>query len=226
MPLLKSLMLEVEKRYGRRLSSSKDYESLSVLIEYLINERISASTLKRIWGYVSSHPTPREATLDILSRFAGFKNFKDFCNHIKQTSLSESEFFSAQSIESSDIPKCACVLLGWGGSCQAVLEYLGGFKYRVIESINNDLLPQDEFYTSGFILGVPLYITSVFRNGENTVPFVAGNAMPFGHKMGYAGDVMTKGYISVLDKKDILSSAGMIVVDNVNDIHIELAKLK
>ena len=63
-------------------------------------------------------------------------------------------------------------------------------------------------------------------NKKPVIAFVAGNAMPFGHKMGYAGDVMTKGYISVLDKKDILSSAGMIVVDNVNDIHLELAKLK
>ena len=62
-------------------------------------------------------------------------------------------------------------------------------------------------------------------NKKPVIAFVAGNAMPFGHKMGYAGDVMTKGYMSVLDKKDILSSAGMIVVDNVNDIHLELAKL-
>lgn len=58
------------------------------------------------------------------------------------------------------------------------------------------------------------------------IAFVAGNAMPFGHKMGYAGDVMCKGHISVLDKKDALVSAGMTVVDNVDDIHLELAKLK
>lgn len=63
-------------------------------------------------------------------------------------------------------------------------------------------------------------------NKKPVIAFVAGNAVPFGHKMGYAGDVMTNGYISVLDKKDILSSAGIIVVDSVNDIHLELAKLK
>ena len=62
-------------------------------------------------------------------------------------------------------------------------------------------------------------------NKKPVIVFVAGNAIPFGHKMGYAGDVITKGYMSVLDKKDALSSAGMIVVDNVNDIHLELAKL-
>ena len=57
------------------------------------------------------------------------------------------------------------------------------------------------------------------------IVFVAGNTVPFGYKMGYTGAVMTKGYFSVLDKKDLLSSAGMIVVDSVNDIHVELAKL-
>lgn len=63
-------------------------------------------------------------------------------------------------------------------------------------------------------------------NKKPVIAFVAGNAMHFGHKMGYAGDVLTNGYVSVLDKADILSSAGMIVVDNVNDIHLELAKFK
>lgn len=57
------------------------------------------------------------------------------------------------------------------------------------------------------------------------IGFVAGNAIPFGHKMGYAGDVITKGSISTQDKKDIMEDAGMIVVDNINDISTELAKL-
>ncbi|MBR1948664.1 MAG: succinate--CoA ligase subunit alpha, partial [Alphaproteobacteria bacterium] len=67
-----------------------------------------------------------------------------------------------------------------------------------------------------------------YRNIPSKKPviaFIAGNAIPFGHKMGYAGDVMTNGYISVLDKKDVLSSVGITVVDSVNDIHLELAKL-
>lgn len=62
-------------------------------------------------------------------------------------------------------------------------------------------------------------------NKKPVIVFVTGNAVPLGYKMGYTGEVMTRGYISVLDKKDALSAAGMIVVDNVNDIHLELAKL-
>ena len=63
-------------------------------------------------------------------------------------------------------------------------------------------------------------------NKKPVIAFIAGNAIPFGHKMGYAGDIMTKGTVSVLDKKDALASAGITVVDNVNDIHLELARLK
>ena len=57
------------------------------------------------------------------------------------------------------------------------------------------------------------------------IAFVAGNAVPFGHKMGYAGDIITNGHISAQDKKDAMEDAGITVVDKINDIHIELAKL-
>lgn len=55
--------------------------------------------------------------------------------------------------------------------------------------------------------------------------FVAGNAIPFGHKMGYAGEIISNGYVSVQDKKDALEDAGVIVFDKINDIHTELQKL-
>ena len=43
--------------------------------------------------------------------------------------------------------------------------------------------------------------------------------------MGYAGDVITNGYISVQDKKDALTAAGITVVNHINDISGALAKL-
>lgn len=67
-----------------------------------------------------------------------------------------------------------------------------------------------------------------YKDQEHKKPiiaFVAGNAIPFGHKMGYAGDIITNGYISVQDKKDALVDAGIIVVDHINDIHLKLAEL-
>lgn len=57
------------------------------------------------------------------------------------------------------------------------------------------------------------------------ISFVAGDAVPFGHKIGYAGDIITKGHISVQDKKDAMLDAGMIVANRINGIHEELQKL-
>jgi len=64
------------------------------------------------------------------------------------------------------------------------------------------------------------------RHKKPVIAFIAGNAIPFGHNIGYAGDVLTNGYISVQDKKDALSAAGMIVVDHINEITQALSDLK
>lgn len=63
------------------------------------------------------------------------------------------------------------------------------------------------------------------KNPKPVIAFVAGQAIPFDHKMGYAGDVITRGHVSTQDKKDAFEDAGMIVVDNINDIHLRLAEL-
>ena len=64
------------------------------------------------------------------------------------------------------------------------------------------------------------------KHKKPIIAFIAGNAVPFGHNIGYAGDILTNGYVSVQDKKDALSDAGMIVVNHINDITEALVKLK
>lgn len=63
------------------------------------------------------------------------------------------------------------------------------------------------------------------KNPKPVIAFIAGRAIPFGYKMGYAGDVITGGRISAQDKKDVLEESGMIIVDNINDIHLRLKEL-
>jgi len=83
-PELKFLLSEVEKAYGRGVHTTTDFEALSVVIEHDINERLSCSTLKRLWGYVSNHSSPSLATLNILSRYVGKRDFLAFCEAIKR----------------------------------------------------------------------------------------------------------------------------------------------
>lgn len=63
------------------------------------------------------------------------------------------------------------------------------------------------------------------KHKKPVIGFVSGDALPFGHKMGYAGDLITNGHISAQDKKDVMQSAGIHIVHGINQIHKELEEL-
>ena len=174
MPELASLLEEVEKKYGRRIATTTDFESLSVVIEHQIGELLSSSTLKRLWGYVSLNSTPRVATLDILSRFVGQKNFKAFCESLKESKAFVSTFFTAKYQTVAELASGVSVTVGWAPNRLVRLNYLGDFQFEVVSSENSQLLQGDRFELSEIIVGYPLYISRILRDGEYTPSYVAG----------------------------------------------------
>lgn len=174
MPELAYLLDEVEQKYGRRIATTTDFESLSVVIEHQIGEMLSSSTLKRLWGYVSLNPTPRIATLDILSRYIGHKNFKAFCESLKESKAFVSTFFTSKYQTVSELTPGVIVTIGWAPNRVVNLNYLGEFQFEVLSSENSQLLPGDRFELSEIIVGYPLYISRILRNGEYTPSYVAG----------------------------------------------------
>lgn len=174
-PELKFLLAEVEKTYGRSVSTTTDFEALSVVIERDINEMISSSTLKRLWGYVSNNSSPSLTTLNILSRFIGQKDFRTFCESLKKMELFESSFFTSTFISTSDLEPGAIVRIGWNPDRVVHLEYLGSFHFRVQRNYNSSLQAGDEFDISSFFLGYPLYIPRILRGGQYTPSYIAGS---------------------------------------------------
>lgn len=176
-PELAELLRQVEEKFGHRLSTTTDYELLSFVMEREIGELISASTLKRLWGYVSYSSTPRIATLDTLSRYLGHKNFKSFRQALKDSGAVVSNFFSSKTVEASSLGEGAGLLLGWAPNRLIRLRFLGGTTFEVESAENAKLRPGDLFEASEFILGAPLFISSVRRaDGSVTPPYVAAKA--------------------------------------------------
>ena len=68
----------VEAKIGNKPETNRDFENLSNTICDELHDRISPTTLKRIWGYLSEAVTPRHYTLNQLSRFVGYDNWDDF----------------------------------------------------------------------------------------------------------------------------------------------------
>lgn len=174
MPELAYLLTEVEKKYGRRIATTTDFESLSVVIEHQIGELISSSTLKRLWGYVSLNPTPRVATLDVLSRFVGHRDFKAFCNHLKESQVYASNFFTSRCQTVAELKPDTTVHIGWAPNRLVKMRYMGNYQFEVISSENSQLMAGDRFELTEIIVGYPLYISRILRNGTYTPSYVAG----------------------------------------------------
>lgn len=169
------LLRRVEEKFGRRLATTTDYELLSFVIEHETGDLISSSTLKRLWGYVRYASLPRIATLDTLSRYIGFRDFKSYCTELARSATIVSSFFSAKSLETSVLHPGAEVTIGWAPDRLVTLRFLGGMTFEITSAKHTKLVVGDRFECSGFILGAPLYIASIHRtDGTQTTPYVAG----------------------------------------------------
>lgn len=67
---------------------------------------------------------------------------------------------------------------------------------------------------------------ATLSNKKPIIAYIAGTTMPFDYKMGYAGDIITHGKITAERKREVMRSAGMIVVENLSEIHEHLSGLK
>lgn len=93
---IKQLRNAVERTIGKTLETNKDFENLSNSIYDKTHVRISATTLKRIWGYLSENVTPRRYTLDQLARFIDYDSFDAFCASLETDKAPESDDSSVE----------------------------------------------------------------------------------------------------------------------------------
>ena len=92
---IENLKREIGLKFGRTIESAADFDLLSITIKQATSETISASTLKRIFGYVKYDAEPSATTLSILSRYVGYAGWSDFCrNYIPSESCDETRLKS------------------------------------------------------------------------------------------------------------------------------------
>ena len=173
-PELQYLLELVEKQYGRKLSTTTDFESLSVIIEKATGDLLSSSTLKRLYGYVSLNTVPRKTTLDILSRFIGNRDYETFRISLSNDPQFSSSFFSAKTVTTSELKAGDRLRIGWPANRIVTLNYLGDDLFEVETSVNASLVKGDRFRQVSFMKGYPLYLSRILRDGDYTPAYVAG----------------------------------------------------
>lgn len=174
-PELQSLLSAVEERFKEPVRTTAGFEKLSANMEFQLGERLGATTLKRIWGYIPSLTTPRLSTLDLLARYVGHKDFKSFCKSLHAED--SSDFVTARNyITTAELREGDRILIGWAPNRLVKLAYLGGEQFEVRESANAKLRAGDQIEASCFLKGWPLFVPGILRDGTMTPPYIAGKA--------------------------------------------------
>ena len=86
---IERLRKEIEEKVGRQMETPKDFDYLSKCIYNKMHEAVSASTLKRIWGYVPTSTMPRESTLNLLAKFMGYEGWPAYIKENRTPSSTE-----------------------------------------------------------------------------------------------------------------------------------------
>jgi len=174
-PEIVELLAQVEKKFGKTVSTPADYYELSQAL-LSIKRSISVATLKRLWGYVSDIRQPREATLDALACYVGRQGYEDFCQWLKDSTAYNSSFFLTKQLSISDLNVDETIEIGWAPNRIIHLRYLGNALFKVEESQNSKLQAGDCFETGGFVIGQPLVLPYILRDGERTPAYMAGKS--------------------------------------------------
>lgn len=84
------LLEEVKKVYGFPINHAKDCENLAYHISTKTSERISGSTIKRMYGFVKTTSLPNTFTLNLLAKYIGVDDYKTFLKVIKPKAIATS----------------------------------------------------------------------------------------------------------------------------------------
>ncbi len=172
-PEISELKQKIEESVGRKMKTSNDFTFLSGAIWERTHENLSTSTLKRLWGYVDGPDTARNSTLEILSKFLGFKDWDGFLEHISQDNGSDR--VTKQHIKTDDLKVGDHVNVSWKPNRRCTFRYLGDYRFVVEQAENSKLKVGNTFRCALFILGEPLYLNDLVQGDNPPVAFVVGN---------------------------------------------------
>lgn len=172
---IKLLLADVEARLGRGMLSPKDFEHLHGVIENELNERVSVSTLKRLWGYSKYLSSPSVSILSTLCRLVGYRDWEDYKARRESGSKAPSaEVLSDKITVTTDLAPGDRVRLTWEPQRVCDVVYHGDNEFEVVSSINTGIKTGDWFYCSLIVSGEPLWLSNLRQYGKAPIAYVCG----------------------------------------------------
>lgn len=186
---LKRLRNDVEVYIGRKLESPADYNYLS---EKLWNEGygyVSATTLKRVWGYLADKGeeySPGKFTIRALCALLGFKSLTEYC---AENSPLQSMDYKGEYLETAALSPDAEISVLWPPNRKIRLRHIRPAVFEVLSNENSRLKEGDIVECPNLTQHAPAFFR-VRRQGVKPFSYIAGSAQGVFyliHSHGYPG---------------------------------------
>ena len=171
-----TLCIDIEQALGKELCTPKDFEMLREHIYNRLHVLISATTLKRVWGYLDDGVQNRQGTLDILARFIGFHDYEDYESNAAtyKHETQSSPVMSRKLNVAAELKSGDRLRIVWHPDRVCETTYSGGLTFCVNLSKNTRIKEGDTFQCSLLIEGEPLYIDNLIQDNRPPVAYVCG----------------------------------------------------
>lgn len=163
----------VEQTFGKRPTTPKDFDLLKSSIYRRTGTMLSATTLKRIWGYLAEGVSPRKFTLDTLCRYAGWKD-KTALDLSLVTEESGPLILERLDIDDRLLSDDLKIIISWSPDREITISYLGGNRFIINNAKNTRLQIGDIFQTGIIAKDQPLYLDPLIRNDSDLGVYVCG----------------------------------------------------
>lgn len=166
--LSKIIRERIEKKFGQEIRYSKDCEVLADEISMVTSIKISASTIKRLFGHAKE---PRMYTMDVLAIYLGYKNYDELLLELKSVMIPDQE--TLEEVVSEKLSLHDELSLFFEPNIKIRLNYLGNSKFEISEVLHPKLKEKDVVMVNHILRDYPLFINNVIRMGKSLGPQVA-----------------------------------------------------
>ena len=163
--LSKLIKDKIHIKFGQIVRYPKDCNGLAEHISASCKTKISASTIKRLYGFVKGNSQePRIYTLDIISSYLGYKGWEQLLQSLDNSG--ERETKEIEKLKPEQVGKGQSVILTYEPGKKIELKK-DGTTFLVVSSNDRKLLLNDEVKLRVLELHHPLTFTYLIRNGES-----------------------------------------------------------
>lgn len=131
---LECLRQDLEHKVGRTMKTPSDFNVLNLEIQKVMKDSPSTSTLKRLWAYVPDSTSRSMTTLNVLSRFLGYRDWQHYIENLMRSNRIESSFITSTTLLAANLVPGDIVECEWNPGRHLTLEFLGANRFRVVSA--------------------------------------------------------------------------------------------